>query len=541
MASRLQELERKIFLLERILRSLPGNIFWKDVDNVFQGCNDRNAMVVGYGLPDTIVGKRNKDIFEDKDFAECLDANDRLVLQTGKELILEEPGPNYKNDNYDVWLSTKTPLKNDHGEVIGLLGNAISLSDRKMQEDRLQKALQSAEAANNAKDAFLSNLGHDIRTPLSGMLGVLEELKHVVAKTPQTNALLDLLEESAQSFLCFFNTVLEAVDMASLGVDHVQEDHFDLEQLVRNCVHIFKSSARAKQIHLTMQVEDNLGPVRVGNKHISLRILMNLIGNAIKYTDVGSVEVSIAEHADGGVLVTVKDTGIGIPQSSYDEIFDRFTRLSSATSGKYPGSGMGLYLVKEYVNFLAGSIKVESEVGKGTSFFVHLPFSVGDIKSISSQTASIHSGKGRSTNSDMDLIDQSFIKPKVSENASVNVLVVEDNNIAGMALECMLVRHGCQVRLVMDGAQALDAMAGELYDLIFLDLGLPDISGADVINQAMDTIPGFDPSVIVVLSGHVTPSMRQDFFTLGVDKVCVKPMVKQELESILAKYSKQPS
>ena len=93
---------------------------------------------------------------------------------------------------------------------------------------------------------------------------------------------------------------------------------------------------------------------------------------------------------------------------------------------------------------------------------------------------------------------------------------------------------------MVDGAQALEAMASESYDLIFLDLGLPDISGTDVINQAMETIPGFDPSVIVVLSGHVTPSMRQDFFTLGVDKVCVKPMVKQELESILAKYSKQP-
>lgn len=539
MPSRLQDLERKVFLLERILRSLPGNIFWKDVENVFQGCNDRNATVVGFGLPDGIVGKRNKDIFSDKQYAESLDANDRLVLQTGKELVLEEPGPNYQNDHYDVWLSTKTPLKNDQGEVIGLLGNAVSLSERKMQEDRLQKALKSAEAANNAKDAFLSNLGHDIRTPLSGMLGVLEELKNVVDERPQTTTLLDLLEESAQSFLCFFNTVLEAVDIASLGTDQSHSEHFDLAQLISNCVYLFKSSARAKKIHLNMHMDDDVNPIRFGNKHIALRILMNLIGNAIKYTDSGSVKVLVANHPQKGVNIIIKDTGIGIPKASYDEIFDRFTRLSSATSGKYPGSGMGLYLVKEYVHFLAGSIVVDSEVGFGTTFTVHLPFSVGDPSAINTQHISyrqdVSTGQSSASAAAVD------IKPNFRGKINLKVLVVEDNNIAGMALECMLVRHGCHVRLVVDGEQALEAMCTDSYDLIFLDLGLPDITGAEVVQKAMDSIANFDPSTVVVLSGHVSPSMRQDFFVVGVDKVCVKPMIKQELEAILARTASKLS
>ena len=227
MSSRLQELERRVFLLERILRLLPGNIFWKDEHNVFQGCNNNNADVIGLSSPDAILGKKNADLFSDKVFAETLDANDRLVMQTGKELIIEEPGPNFVNDRYDIWLSTKTPLRDDLGRVIGLLGNAVCLSDRKLQEDRIQQALSSAEAANSAKDAFLSNLGHDIRTPLSGMLGVMEELKYSIKDNPDVTPILSLLEESAQSFLVFFNTILEAVDMANYVPSDDQDEHLD--------------------------------------------------------------------------------------------------------------------------------------------------------------------------------------------------------------------------------------------------------------------------------------------------------------------------
>lgn len=527
MTSRLQELERKIFMLERILRLLPGNIFWKDANNIFQGCNDRNARMIGYSSSDYIVGKTNHDIFEDKEFAESLDINDRLVLETGKELILEEPGPNFKNDQYDIWLSTKTPLKDDHGQVVGLLGNAVSLSERKMQEEQLLKALASAEAANNAKNAFLSNLGHDIRTPLSGMVGVMEELKHVLGGNDAAEGLLGLLEESAQSFLAFFNTVLEAVDAASYVHDTDQDQDFDVGVMVSNCASLFKSVARAKNITLSIQIAPDCPLVRFGNKHILTRILMNLLGNAMKYTEKGSVTVVVQNGEDSGQLVIkVVDTGIGIPGSSYEHIFERFTRLSPATEGKYPGSGMGLFLVKEYTNFLAGSVEVDSTVGKGSTFTVSLPCKISK-KAVSTDLMSNRSFE-------QGVPTQVYQKDKGP--ARLKVLVVEDNNIAGMALQCMLVRQACEVVLVVNGEQALQHLTQDSFDLVFMDLGLPDMTGTEVVQKASEHIQDFDPANVVILSGHVTPSMRQDFFAMGIDTVCVKPLAKDDCEKLLQKF-----
>lgn len=376
-----QIIEQDRQILEEVVAAMPGHVYWKNRKCILQGCNDNQARDVGLKSRLDIVGKTAYDIImqnqpeeEKRRQAAITDAIDEEVMRTDKVKTMEEfvilPD---KTKAY--YLSKKVPLHDRNGKVVGLIGISFDITDRKKAEEELKLAKEKADAANKAKTEFLYNMRHDFRTPFSGILSIAQ-LMEKNEPDPKKKEFLGYIAQSSNVLLDQLNEILEFIELEDGSLPQL-EKQFSLEQLLSDILNMMLPFAKSKNLKLTMALDANVPKFLIGDRLRINRILMNLVSNALKFTDKGSVKftTSVAKKANKHVILkfTVRDTGVGMPEEKKDIVFDKFTRLTSAYQGLYKGKGLGLRIVKQFVEDLNGEIHIKSEINKGTVFTILIP------------------------------------------------------------------------------------------------------------------------------------------------------------------------
>lgn len=373
----IEQQQEEIFRLKNIIDELPGSIYWKDLNGRYLGVNK-------YGLenarkyklnPDNYLGKTDYDYFQ-KDVADSYRQNDLIVMNDGKEISVEEPTRTNEDGKKYIQFSTKKPLRDSKGNIIGIIGNTIDITEIKFFQAELEVAKVKAEAANKAKTEFIRNMEHDIRTPFNGILAMANILREREQDKTKKEYLDDIIY-SAEELLEYCNVILDFSKLEHEKIPLLSES-LSVMQLLEVIQKMETPAAKTKGIMLDFRIDKDVPAQLIGDQHRLKQILINLVSNAIKFTDSGSISISIniIEKLNQNKLMLnfcIEDTGIGIPENKLDTIFDKFTRVSPSSTGIYKGTGLGLWIVKTLLEEMSGNIEVESVLGKGSKFTFTLP------------------------------------------------------------------------------------------------------------------------------------------------------------------------
>lgn len=401
----------------------------------------------------------------------------------------------------------------------------LAADDTQKLNDRLETALKKAEEASLAKTHFLNNMSHDIRTPMNVILGYAQlmedELKE--KELPKTKEHLEKLQQSGKLLLSIINNVLD-MDRIESGKMELDESYGRLEDLRQSVFAVFDAEAKKKKIALqyTMKVEHEHVLTDVTKVK---EIFVNILSNAMKYTPSGgSVTVSLEElpcDEPGYMIVRtrISDTGIGMSQDYLTRIFEAFTREQNTTKSKIAGTGLGMSIVKKYVDLLGGTIQVESELGKGSTFTVTLKHKIADES---------YYGKGQIENPETGT---EILKGR-------NILIAEDNDLNAEIAAAILERAGLKTERVENGVQCVNLitkMPAGTYDMILMDIQMPEMDGyeaARVIRQLPDRDKACIP--IIAMTANAFEEDRKDAMAAGMNCHMAKPIQVDQLLSMLA-------
>lgn len=553
------------FVLE-LLKRLPVQVFWKDINGVYLGCNDAFVRSLGLTSQDQIIGQTDFTLPIKIKEATAYRKDDLEIIRTKQPKLNIEEEQTFPGGRKVYLLTSKVPLSIEENGFNGILGIFSDITDLKLAQQQLKHQKEKAEIASKSKSAFIANMSHDIRTPITGMLGMIEDMISVanesqsfqkdeapvaldnLIKTIQQDS--SILRRSTDELLQFCNEILEVVRLES-GKFDTNAEAFNLTDLLHHNYELLQPVARHKKLSFICNISRKVPDYLSGSRFYFNRVLLNLVSNALKFTEKGGVTITVSvegdkeDHKKGDniiILISVEDTGIGIPTDKFDFIFENFSRLSPAYEGLYKGAGLGLYTVKRYVEAMQGKINVESKVGYGTTFTVAIPFIVDDHSD--HQPSELYPGSYDSFEDEnyFDLLEgERYFDSEESlssKDTKTSILIVEDQKIAAYAVELALRPFECHIETAESGSKAVEMAQERDYGLILMDIGLPDFSGIEVTKKIRAFAdPERSQVPIIALTGHANnPEMRQEAIEAGMQDVMSKPAQPLVLESILQNY-----
>ena len=406
------------------------------------------------------------------------------------------------------------PGDDDH--TIGTSGTLQDVTAQRDLSEQLVRAREAAIQASRTKSDFLANMSHEIRTPMNGVIG-LTDLLLDTSLTPEQREYACGVKQSAEALLTLINDILDfsKIEAGKLSISRVAHD---LHEVVREAVNLVDIKARNKGFRVALGLEDGV-PIQVmGDRGRIRQVLINLIDNAVKFTYVGGVTVSVSSEprAGGGVTVrfAVRDTGIGIERDKLDAIFEKFTQADASTTRRFGGTGLGLAICRQLVELMEGGIGVTSEPGRGSTFWFHLPLMAVE--------AAPAPGVPR-------------VEPATEAGAGLRpyrVLVVEDNAI-NLKVACrMLEKVGCAVDVAENGAVAVQMVGGTAYDVVFMDCQMPVLDGYEA-TAAIRRLPDGGRTRIVAMTAHALAADRERCLAAGMDDYIRKPITVDEIRRAL--------
>lgn len=385
------------------------------------------------------------------------------------------------------------------------------ISERQANEEELVVARDKAVAGEMAKANLLAVMSHEMRTPLNGVLGTLELLADTEL-TPQQERFVDVMTSSGELLLEHVNNVLY-ISRIDAGKAQKAVQAFDLPGLVDGVLESLRGQAAARQNSLHFSQIGHLPALKGGDPTWLRQILVNLIGNAIKFTDHGDIRVEVEQLREGDLVeFRVKDTGIGISDEDIERIFQDFVTLDASYQREVEGTGLGLGITRRLIDLMEGEIGVESEPGEGSVFWfrIPLPDAQAEARKLSNRTAE-----------------------KVSETSPLSVLVVEDNEINRMVVREMLLKQNCSVTEAQDGSEGVEAAMKSRFDVILMDISMPKMDGTTASAMIKQT-PGLNKETpIVALTAHAMPDDIRRFRDAGMVDVVTKPLSNNRLVAVL--------
>ncbi|MBI2772753.1 MAG: response regulator [Burkholderiales bacterium] len=502
-AQKLAEKEKKRHeaTLKSLIDSISDLIFYKDREGRYLGCNTAYAALVGRPAAE-VRGLTCADLFSAGSAAPML-ARDRASLEQLVEQSSEDwiTAPDGERALFETVVS---PLWDEHGEAQGLLGVSRNITQRKKNEEEVRHAKELAEEATRMKSDFLANMSHEIRTPMNAIIG----LSHLVLKTdlsPRQRDYITKVQTSGQHLLGVINDILDFSKVEAGKLD-LEETDFELEKLLDNTGSLLSEKSHAKGLELVFDIAPDVPAFLRGDSLRLGQILINYANNAVKFTERGEIVISVraSEHTDKDVLLhfRVRDTGIGLTPEQMGRLFQSFSQADTSTTRKFGGTGLGLAISRQLAQLMGGEVGVESEYGKGSTFWFSARLGIGAAHA-------------------RELMPNPDLRGR-------RALVVDDNEHARAVIVDMLEGMTFVTEQASSGAAAVNAVrraaqAGTPHDIVYLDWRMPGMDGMETARQ-IKSLGLASPPLFLMVTAYGREEMLREAETVGIANVLVKPV-----------------
>ena len=536
--AQLETQEEQLKIFGDIISEMPGHIYWKDANSIYLGCNKYAAKMAGLNEPKEIVGKSDYELAW-KAQADELVKNDKGVMEQDISLVKEEVA-HLSDDRVATYVSHKKALKDKDGKVIGCLGISIDISEIKKLEKHVAIAKGLAEKANRSKIQLLNAINHIVRTQLTGVLGGSQLIELEEKPSPKLSERLSGIYDSGDSILPMLQTIYYYLDL-ELGRLKITEQNLNLQNLIDQVIEQHVTNAVNKNMTIRLIYDEDIPPEIVGDGILIKEILNTLVYNAVRFTQQGHITIQASkvkqEEDQVWVELAVRDTGIGIATEKQTHLFDLLELDVNEPESAFAHVGIKLSLANMIAHLLKGKLSLRSTLGKGSCFTLLLPFGESpDAKPALVLSLGLHLAKERYQFSEerQKVFDEAKFIPK-EKAPSIDILIIEDH-LLNLRVEKELLEAiaNCKITTAMTVSEAKKKL-DRRYDLILLDINLPDGNGIEIAREAKKQGLNEETS-IVAATAHATEE-EVDFLTgEGIDCVISKPITQTKLEDVLTYF-----
>ncbi len=497
-----------------LVHSIPACFLRKDRDGRIVFVNEKFAELFGKSA-DEIVGKTVADFYT-KEFAEEARKEDERVMRTGQ--VLEDVFEDTLDGKVHHYASRKGPVRNEQGEVIGIQTIFWDITEQRVAEqallaerEELRAAKEAADEANRAKSDFLANMSHEIRTPMNAIIGMTDLLLETQLTQTQ-HEYLSMVQDSGEMLLTLLNDILDFSKIEA-GKLALESTSFDIRETLGDSMKGLGFRAHGKGLELALRVDEKIPKYLQGDPGRIRQIVVNLVGNAIKFTETGEVvlEIDCKHKTETQVMLrfAVVDTGIGIAEEHCSKIFQEFEQADASTTRRFGGTGLGLAISARLVQLMQGHIWVESEIGKGSKFLFELPLEIDNTQHVAKRFESQVNIHG------------------------VRVLIVDDNATNRRILKDMLTNWGMKPVTTSGGEHALQTLAdaneeNDSFKVLISDVNMPNLDGLMLAKAVVDR-DLLAPASVIMLTSGARPNDAAKLQSLGITQHLIKPAKQSEM------------
>lgn len=511
-----KQAEVKLRLQEEKYRSIITNmnlgLMEVDLDEKIRYVNQSFCDLCGY-TEDELLGKIGSQLFlkgENLDVMKEKNAVRYEGVSDAYEVFVK-----IKNGEARWWLISGAPLYNDKNELIGSIGIHLDITLQKNLEKDLIDAKKIAEKSLQSKDLFLTNMSHEIRTPMNAIIGMSRQLQKT-SLFPEQQKYLTTIKNAADNLLVIINDILDfsKIEAGKIGLENIG---CSLTKIVEQALHVIQYKAEEKGLKLTYSIDKNIASVLKGDPFRINQILMNLLYNAVKFTEHGKVDVTCkvlkSDSKSQQIAISISDTGIGMDDNFLKIIFQKFAQEDESIARRYGGTGLGMSICKQLVELMGGSIKVSSKKNEGTVVTIILKMCIGITDDMPSN---IHTKA-----------DAGILKNK-------KILLVEDNEMNRLVANTILIEYGATVIEAHNGEEALAYFAKENADLVLMDVRMPIMDGIEATKQIRKSINTSIP--IIALTANAVKGEQEKCINAGMNDYLSKPFEEEDLINIIATW-----
>jgi PAS domain S-box-containing protein len=500
--------QKQLKLMGRAIEQNPVIIVITDINGDIAYVNPKFTEITGYSSEE-VIGQ-NTRILQSGEHSQEFYKDLWDTILSGADWHGEFHNKKKNGEHY--WESAViSPVFDDDGKISSFVAVKEDITEKKNLIHELIAAKEKAEENNRLKSAFLANMSHEIRTPMNGILGFLGLLKEPDLSDENRNEYIDIVNKSGQRLLNTINDIIE-ISKIDAGQVTMQKSRFCMVELLNELTAFFRPEATQKGLALLCHVPDH--PLEIESDKSKMEsIFTNLIKNAIKFTSEGHIELTLEPLADK-LLFRVSDTGRGIAPEKQEHIFERFIQGETALTRAYEGSGLGLSITREYVHLLNGKIWLESEVGKGSTFYVEFPYPDGQPANEQSPA------------------QQNVANPEFRNEAKL-ILIAEDDESSFRYLSVILKAKNVKVIRAQDGLEAVDLCLSNPVDLVLMDAKMPGLSGFEATQKILQVKPGLP---IIMQTAYAFGTDKEKALEAGCVDFITKPITKITLHEVINKY-----
>ncbi|MDM8551902.1 PAS domain S-box protein [Desulfobacterales bacterium HSG2] len=521
-----KQIEDELTRLSLVASKTDNTVIITDKEDLIEWVNDGFTRMTGYTF-DEVMGKKPGKLLQGP-------LTDRETVRTISDALKEKKSItceilNYHKDGHPYWISLSvTPILDENGDVVRFIGIQSDISEKKLAEAELQKAKENAEAANRAKSDFLASMSHEIRTPMNSIIGMADMLRETPL-TPEQKQYVKIFQTSGETLLKIINEILD-LSKIETGCLTLESTDFDIGSLFHELREAFITRAREKGIDLVFDIQPDMPAYFIADSTRLHQILLNLIGNALKFTEKGGILIkarmsapivekecvvsgNVKQEQDKTVMLlfSVADTGIGIPPDKANLIFEKFTQADASTTRKYGGSGLGLTISARLVELMGGRIWVESAVGEGSTFYFTIQ-------------AEIQTEPRKAVRKPAPAIEPEKLRP-------LHILLVEDFPDNRMLILSYLKKTPYQIDIAENGEVAVEKFTEGKYDLVLMDMQMPVMDGYTATRniREWEQAHSVPETPIIALTAHALMEDRQKCLDAGCTSYLTKPLRKADL------------
>ncbi|MFN8250900.1 MAG: PAS domain S-box protein [Ferruginibacter sp.] len=508
--------EQLLKLNEEKYRSIIANmnLGLLEVDNeeIVQYANQSFCNMSGFE-PDELIGKKASLLFTRGENSEMVETKNEL-RKKGISDVYEIAMKN-KRGELRWWLISGAPRYDDKGNLVGSIGIHLDITEQKELELELLEAREAAEQSAKTKELFLANMSHEIRTPMNAILGMSKQLTKTTLNSTQ-HFYLDTINKAADHLLVVINDILDIskVEAGKLSLENIG---FKPEDVIKHCMTVMSHRAEEKGLRLIKEGTSDTCPVFIGDPHRLTQVLLNLISNAVKFTDKGYVMVACKLLPENNgrqtFVVSVTDTGIGMDEGFQKNLFQKFTQEEKTTARKYGGTGLGMSISKQLVELMGGVIEVKSKKGIGTTITMSVPFTLGTL-------------------SDIPKEDRTEINTEILKNKKI--LLVEDNEMNRLVATTVLAPTGVIITEAENGEEAVSLLQAHHFDLVLMDVQMPVMDGLEATAIIREHINKEIP--VIALTANAIKGESERCKQAGMNDFLSKPFEEEDLIQILCHW-----